>query len=163
MNSDSTVNLTKTDSGFSPIPFQIREGDLAGALTVAEQIQEFENPYGKAEYRRRLKAVNHLILTAVMGAEPVAFKVGYDRFGDGSFYSWMGGVLNQYRRQGLAGMLANYQEQWARCQGYQYLRMKTLRRHNGMLQFALKRGFSIIRISPKKQEQHTIIWLEKSL
>ena len=31
---------------------------------------------------------------------PIGFKVGYER--DGYFYSWMGGVLSDYRKKGVA-------------------------------------------------------------
>jgi len=142
---------------------QIVEGDLDEALRVSRHIPEFDHPYNQAEYLKRLKGVKHLILTAQIEKNSVAFKVGYDRFQDGSFYSWMGGVDPNYRRKGLATALADYQENWAARQGYGSVRIKTYRRHNHMLQFALNRGFRIVRIIPNPVESETILWLQKEL
>jgi GNAT superfamily N-acetyltransferase len=142
---------------------QIIEGDLNAALQVSQHIPEFDHPYDEAEYLRRLKGVKHLILTAQVEQNAVAFKVGYDRFRDGSFYSWMGGVDPNYRRKGLATALADYQEEWAIRQGFRCVRIKTYHQHNHMLQFAQERGFRIVRIIPNKVESETILWLQKEL
>jgi len=67
----------------------IHENQLENAIALSIQIPEFERPYEIEEYEKRLKG-NHLILTAHGDETTFGFKIGYDRFSDGSFYSWMG-------------------------------------------------------------------------
>lgn len=139
----------------------IREADIDTAIRLSRQIPEFINPPGNGEYERRLKKVPSLILMAYDGDKIVGFKVGYER--DGSFYSWMGGVLPTYRRRGIATQLARHQENWARKQGYPTVTFKTRNQHKNMLLFALRRGFNIIGFKEKGEELTNRIILRKVL
>ena len=87
----------------------IVSGDLEGAVGVSKEIPEFDSPYNIDEYENRLDE-SASILTAELNDQPIGFKVGYDRFKDGSFYSWMGGILPNHRQNGVASALADYQE-----------------------------------------------------
>ena len=78
---------------------QIQSGSFQECVDLSNQIPEFDSPYALDEYEKRCEGA-HLSLNAFVDEKPVGFKVGYDRFKDGSFYSWMGGVLPKYRRQG---------------------------------------------------------------
>ena len=91
------------------------------------------------------------------------FKVGYDRFNDGSFYSWMGGVLPRFRKMGVAQLLLAEQEAWAVQNGFSAIKLKTRKKHGAMLEFSLKRGFVIMEKIPKIPENETRIWMEKEL
>lgn len=141
----------------------IRKGSILEATTVTHQIPEFGKSYMTAEYVKRLEDTPHLILVAEIEGEIVGFKVGYDREQDGSFYSWMGGVLPAHRRKGIASLLAARFEQWALLKGYQSVRFKTRNEFKGMLVFSLNGGFKIVDFDPRKSlDQHRII-LEKKL
>ena len=135
----------------SQTSFTIRLGSMAQAVAVSRQVPEFEAPYGLEEYEKRLTGVSHLILIAEMEGKPVGFKVGYERYADASFYSWMGGVLPNFRNRGVADALANEQETWAKAKGYRSIRLKTRNKYKSMLCFALKRGFFIIGLGDKCQ------------
>lgn len=139
----------------------IKEQQLPDALAVSQQIPEFEDPYPADEYVRRLSGVPHYILTAYVEGQPVGFKVGYER--KGAFYSWMGGVLPQFRQQGIGEQLAQRQEQWARKQGYSRVTIKTRQKHKAMLGLLKKRGYRVLRTIPKRPVAETRIWLEKIL
>ena len=141
---------------------QIQIGNFQECIYLSIQIPEFESPYKLTEYQKRC-AENHLLLIAFMDKKLVGFKVGYDRFKDGSFYSWLGGVLPQYRRQRVASMLANKQEGWARERGYTSIRLKTWKKHQAMLELCIHRGFTIIEEIPKNPEIESRIWLKKQL
>ena len=104
---------------------RIVSGDLKKAFNLSKQIGEFENPYNIDEYEKRLKD-SSLILTGEIEEKVVGFKVGYDRYNDGSFYSWMGGVLLDYRRKDVASELAVFQEKWAIDNGYKSIKLKYL-------------------------------------
>ena len=92
---------------------QIQAGSFQECVDLSNQIPEFDSPYELDEYEKRC-AGSHLSLNAFVDEKPIGFKVGYDRFKDGSFYSWMGGVLPKYRRQKVADTLADKQENWTK-------------------------------------------------
>lgn len=139
----------------------IKEGSILEVVKLSNQIPEFQNPHGEAEYHKRLKALPHLILIAYCEGNPVGFKVGYDR--NGFFYSWMGGVLPHFRKLGVAKKLANFQEAWATKQGYDSVTFKTRNSHKAMLIFALKNGFDIIGFKERETIETSRILLRKKL
>ena len=141
---------------------KIKIGRLEDAVDLAHQIPEFDNPYDMDEYKKRLLS-DHLVLTAHIENEIVGFKIGYDRFNDGSFYSWMGGVLLENRNQSIAEMLADYQENWAKKNGYASIRLKTRKNHEAMLSFSKKRGFVIKKEIAKIPKEESRTWMEKQL
>ncbi len=140
----------------------IHENHLEDAVAVSRQIPEFNNPYKMDEYLKRVQR-NHLILTARIDGQPIGFKIGYEQNDKGTLYSWMGGVLPEYRKQGIAEMLAAYQENWARENRYTTIRIKTREKHKAMQAFSLKRGFVITEKIAKTPEQESRIWMEKIL
>jgi len=140
----------------------IREGTFQNCVHISERIPEFTSPYGVHEYKKRCNNI-HLILIADVENNPVGFKVGYDRFSDESFYSWMGGVLPNFRRMGVAEALAEFQEKWAVENGFKSIKLKTRQKHKAMIQFSLNRGFMIIEKINKEPTEETRIWMEKAL
>jgi ribosomal protein S18 acetylase RimI-like enzyme len=141
----------------------IRQGSVGEVVALSRQVPELTNPYGEAVYREKLAGKPHLILVACEGLFPVGFKVGYQREADGSFYSWMGGVLPDFRRRHAARLLAEAQEKWVAAQGYRRITCKTRNRHKAMLLFALKNGFRITAVEPQPDPDENRIWLEKAL
>ncbi len=141
----------------------IRQGSIGEVVALSRQVPELTDPYGEAVYREKLAGKPHLILVACEGLFPVGFKVGYQREADGSFYSWMGGVLPDFRRRHAARLLAEAQEKWAVQQGYRRITCKTRNRHKAMLLFALKNGFRITAVEPQSDPEENRIWLEKVL
>jgi len=143
--------------------FHIHEDSLDDAVMVSANIPEFDDPYEIPEYSKRLNGTAHLILTAYDDHNPIAFKIGYQRHPDGSFYSWMGGVLLNYRRKGIANNLADHQETWAKKNGYNSIRMQTREKHKAMLALAINRGFQITNRIEKTSSSNTRIWMNKPL
>ena len=140
---------------------QIRPCSIALAVAVSQKVPELVSPYQAEEYERRFKHTPHLILAAFDGEEAVGFKAGYER--EGYFYSWMGGVLPTYRKQGVAKQLAQEQEQWAKSKGYESITFKTRNVHKAMLIFALRNGFNIIKVEQWPEVLDNRIWLKKVL
>lgn len=141
---------------------RIETSDIATVVQLSQQIPEFKDPYPAAEYEKRCHHVPHLILVAYEQTTPIGFKVGYERE-QGSFYSWMGAVLPQYRRKGVAQALANYQEEWARAKGYDTIIFKTRNRLKAMLTFAINNDFNIFRVEERTKIEEYRIWLQKKL
>lgn len=150
-------------SSFSA-PILIRQGSIKDCLAISSEIPEFsDNQYGEEVYAERLNNKPHLILVASLGEKPVGFKAGYERDPDGSFYSWMGGVIPEFRGLKIARRLAEEQELWAKKQGYSSIMFKTRNYLKSMLIFALKNGFNIIDVLKKEQEENHRIILKKIL
>ena len=143
--------------------FTIKESDIETAVLVSKQIPELRNPHEITEYYKRFENKISLVLVAFADNRPVGFKAGYDRDGDGSFYSWMGGVIPEFRRHQVAKELAIYQEKWAKAQGFHALKFQTRNQHKAMLIFALKNGFNIISVSPRDVVEEHRILLQKTL
>jgi predicted GNAT superfamily acetyltransferase len=142
----------------------ISEGSIKDCLEISRQIPEFsDNQYDEAEYNKRLSKANHLILIAKIDKRAVGFKVGYEKEQDGSFYSWMGGIVPDYRKQKVAQKLAFSQEEWVKNKGYTAITFKTRNYLKPMLIFALKNGFNIIDVIPKDKISNHRIILKKLL
>jgi GNAT superfamily N-acetyltransferase len=72
----------------------------------------------------------------------LGFKLGYRR-GAGMFYSWLGGVHPDARRQGIAQKLMLEQHGWAARQGYKNIETRTRASNAAMIVLNLKAGFTI--------------------
>ena len=138
----------------------IREGSLQECVDLSFKIPEFSSPYKIEEYKKRC-AGNYLALIAEIDNQLVGFKIGYDRFKNGSFYSWMSGVLPRFRRMGIAYSLANFQEKWTTKNGFNSILLKTLQKHDGMIAFSLNRCFIIIKYIQIIPNEQTRMWIEK--
>ena len=143
--------------------FHIHEGNLYDAVMVSANVPEFDDTYEIPKYSKRLNSTTHLILTAYDDHNPIAFKIGYQRHSDGSFYSWMGGVLPNYRRKGIANNLADHQEAWAKKKSYNSIKVQTRSKHNAMLTLLINRGFQITNRNEKISNSNTHIWMSKPL
>ena len=140
----------------------IRKGAFRECVDLSTKISEFNSPYKIEEYKKRC-AGKYLALIAEIDNKPGGFKIGYDRFKNGSFYSWMGGVLPKFRRMGVAYSLANSQEKWAVENEFSSILLKTRQKHDGMIAFSLNRGFIITEETQITPAEETRIWMEKSL
>ena len=82
------------------------------------------------------------ISIAKVDSHPVGFKIGYET-AEKLFYSWLGAVVPDYQRSGVASMLMQNQHDWCRDQNYQIIRTKCLNFNLPMLKLNLKSGFLV--------------------
>jgi GNAT superfamily N-acetyltransferase len=129
--------------------FVIREASPSELLWVHERIPEFPGKASLEFYTDRLKHRLFLALVAEREGGLLGFKVGYQSDTADVFYSWMGGVRPEFRKQGIADALAAYQEDWAKAQGFRSIYFKTRNRFPAMISFGLKRGFKVMEVIPK--------------
>lgn len=155
--------LAFTFSQFHFMKITIRESDISTVVALSRHIPELVDPHQAAEYHRRLNGITSLLLVAYVDGSPAGFKVGYDKYADGSFYSWMGGVLPVFRKNRIAKSLADHQENWARTNGFTSIIFKTRNRHKAMLMFAISNGFSIISVDTRPSMDEHRITLKKNL
>lgn len=94
-------------------------------------------------FKQRFKEKeNVLSIIAFHKQKPIGFKIGY-RYNQTTFYSWVGGILSNYRKQGIAKQLAKLQEEWVKNNGYTKLRTKSMNNFKPMMILNLKNGFNI--------------------
>lgn len=142
---------------------EIRLGSINEAVEASRKIPEFKSPYEAEDYRLRLQKPS-LILVALVDEELAGFKVGYDRrTAPQEFYSWMGGILPQFRELGIASKLAEAQEVWALEKGYTSIIFKTRNSHRAMLQFAISRDFNFVSVEEHDKIEDNRIWMRKSI
>jgi len=102
-----------------------------------------------------------IIIIAYETKKAVGFKIGY-RYNETTFYSWVGGVLSDYRRKGIAQKLAIIQETLAKKKAYTKLRTKSMNRFKPMLLLNIKNGFDIVQVYTNESGQQKIVF-EKSI
>lgn len=124
-------------------PADVREGTIADALCVEDAIPEFGGAYSRDRYEERLGERRSLILVAEVGGQPAGYKVGYEE-DPTTFYSWLGGVVPGFRNSGVASILRQRQESWARSHGYERLRVKSKNQFPHMLRLLIGAGYSIV-------------------
>ncbi|GAB3916581.1 GNAT family N-acetyltransferase [Larkinella terrae] len=142
-------------NGFPPEPMLRAIIDLHQRVfsgqTADELLQEFE----------AVKNRNLLTILALDNQAVVGYKMGYQRK-PGHFYSWLGCVSPDYRRQGIAGEFMNRQHDWCRSNGFHTVRTHTRNQWRDMLILNIRSGFDIIG-TIASADSHTTIVLEKRL
>lgn len=130
-------------------------------MYISSKIPEFDQGHDKDEYEKRLKGKKNLVLIAEIEGMVVGFKVGYQE--TNYFYSWMGAVIPEFRKLGVAKKLAEEQEKWVEDNGIKTIRFKTQNKFKYMLIFAIMNGFRIIGTMPFDGGEGFKILLEKEL
>ena len=139
----------------------VRETDIKEVVELSALIPELGEFPREQLYREKIVGKPNLILIAEIDGVAAGFKVGYER--DGDWYSWLGGVHPEFRRRGVARLLADRQDEWARQQGYPTITFKTLNSLRSMLRFGIDRGFNIIRVETYEDVRENRIWLQRDL
>lgn len=99
--------------------------------------------FGESRVIYRLDREDILFLVARVGGRGVGYKVGYAE-SKTTFYSAKGGVLDGWRRMGIARALLVRMESEARQMGYGRLAFDTFpNKHPGMTVLALAEGFTV--------------------
>lgn len=102
-----------------------------------------------------------LLLIGYIEDQAVGFKLGYEHDRE-EFYSWLGGVLPDYRNLGIARDLMLSQHEWCKQQGYKKVQTKTQNRFKEMLLLNLQNGFEVVGTHPADKHGLKIV-LEKIL
>jgi len=72
-----------------------------------------------------------------VAAYKAGYAIAYDRY-----YSWLGGVRPQYRRQGLGKQLMDAQHEWLKGSRFQLLETHVEQKNRAMIQLNLNSGFA---------------------
>lgn len=140
----------------------ILETSFKNALFVLNQIPEFDETFTHEKLQRRLDDTM-LILVAYLNNKAIGCKIAYRRFNDNSLYSWLGGVVPEFRKQGVATLLNQKMEKLAKEKGYKSISFKTRNKFKAMLQFAIKNGYNIVDFETKQSIPENRIVLNKRI
>lgn len=127
-----------------------------------ESLNQLHNSIFKVKDDLNEKLANKIepmTLIAFKDDEIVGYKIGYKQEPT-KFYSWLGGVKEQYRGYGIAQKLLNEQIKLLKHTGYSKVQTKTYNRWKSMLILNIKNNFHIIDCY-KDNKGDTAIILEK--
>ena len=123
----------------------VRDGTLDDIERIYAAIPEFDQEQNDAsDFMRRLSRDHAIVLVAEVGGGLAGFKAGYDRYRDGSFYSWLGAVLPEYRKQGVALALMEAQEARLKELGFDRVYVKTRNKFVAMRVLLARNGYLVI-------------------
>lgn len=142
----------------------VKEVSIDEIVKVNQNVIEFDGKDTKAEdFEKRYQDKDKLLIVAYYENIPIGYIIGYDRDNDGSFYCWMAGVDNNYRRLGALTSLMNYQMDWAKKKSYNKLKIRTRNNRREMLSFLVKNGFNFVSVENKEDITENRINLEHDL
>ncbi|MCF7808416.1 MAG: GNAT family N-acetyltransferase [Candidatus Marinimicrobia bacterium] len=95
------------------------------------------------EKYKKVRHCENLLLVAFEGERPVGFKLGF-RKDENTFHSWLGGVQEEFRRQGIAQALLDEQERVVHGMGLKRITFNTYDKFPEMIAFGLKNGYEPI-------------------
>lgn len=129
---------------------------------LLELYVEFFNDADTEFFKQRISEHSKLYtILAFHDEKLIGFKIGYP-YSETTFYSWIGGVHQDYRKQGVASKLAELQEIFTKKEGNKKLRTKSMNTYKPMMILNLKNGFDILNIYTNTKGQTKIVF-EKDL
>lgn len=112
--------------------------------------------------RRFMGRYNALTLLARMDDRPVGFWIGFE-LKPGMYYHWLGAVVPELRRHGIARQLQEAQQAWARDHEYEYIRCECLNHQREFLHFALDVGYDIVGVRWDSVHADNMVVFEKNI
>jgi len=114
------------------------------------------------KFRKRIREAENLLTNLAFSDGKIAgFKIGY-KIEPQKFYSWVGGVDEKFRENGIGGELMKRQHKWCAANGFEKIQTKTKNRFKAMLILNIKNGFEIVDVYKTAQNEMKIV-LEKNL
>lgn len=139
----------------------IGPNDLPLVATLYGQV--YRPPRDIEFFRRRfLGRHNPLMLVATLDDLPVGFFLGFE-LKPGTFFSWLYGVLPEFRRKAIASQLMDAVHTWVVQSGYDSIRFECQNQHRPMLHMAISRGYDIAGIRWDADRSANLIIFEKQL
>lgn len=131
---------------------------------VSNLYNQVYRPSRDAEFFRRrfLGRYNTLMLVASLDDHPVGFFAGFE-LKPGVFFSWLYGVLPDYRRNGIATQLMDAVQAWVLQHGYESIRFECHNQHRPMLHLAIAQAYDVVGIRWDPDRGNNLVIFEKVL
>jgi GNAT superfamily N-acetyltransferase len=138
---------------------EVTDTEIARIAPVIEKaLGEWDPKWFYGDFNNHTKF--HLGMASIED-QVIGFKLGYEQ-DPRQFYSWLGGVVPEYRGLGIASALMKCQHEWCVRQGYEVVQTKTLNRFQDMFILNLRQGFEVTGTQNSRDYGLRII-LEKKL
>jgi GNAT superfamily N-acetyltransferase len=132
--------------------------------TIIELYNHMFRPTHDAEFFRRrfLGRYNALLMLASLDERPVGFFLGFE-LKPSVYFSWLFGVLPEFRRVGVATQLMDAMHGWVADHGYAAIRLECQNQHRPMLHMAIEQGYDVVGIRWDPDRGHNLVIFEKAL
>jgi GNAT superfamily N-acetyltransferase len=131
---------------------------------IADLYNQIYRPTREAEFfkRRFLGRYNPLLLVASLDKLPVGFFLGFELKPD-TFFSWLYGVLPEFRRKAIASQLMDAVHTWVGQHGYEVIRFECQNQHRPMLHMSLSREYDIVGLRWDADRGTNLVIFEKRM
>lgn len=131
---------------------------------VAELYNRIFNPPQTEEFfRRRFRGRHNVcMMVAMVEGQHVGLTIGFELM-PSTYFSWLCGILADYRRQGIATQLMQAQAAWAQDHDYSILRFECQNQHRPMLHVAITEGFDLVGIRWDTATADNVVIFERDL
>ena len=131
---------------------------------IADLYSRIYRPTHDVEFFRRrfLGRYNILMMVASLDDHAVGFFVGFE-LKPSVFFSWLYGVLPEFRRVGVASQLMEAVQEWAMQQEYASIRFECHNQHRPMLHLAIEQGYDVVGIRWDPDRGSNLVIFEKVL
>ncbi len=125
--------------------------------------QIFRPPRTPEQFARRLLSRhNPLFMVARVDTAAVGLYVGLE-LKPSVHFAWLCGVMPDARRMGVATQLMHAAMDWARTEGYHYIRFECDNRQRAMLHFGISGGYDIIGLRWDPDRGSNLVIFERPL
>jgi len=113
--------------------------------TIAEMYNALFSPARDGEFfQKRFRGRHNVsMLVAMLDDRHVGFTIGFELM-PSTFFSWLCGVLPDFRRLGIATQLIKGQQAWAIDHHYSIIRFECQNQHRPMLHVAISEGYDMV-------------------
>ena len=141
--------------------------DLVGPDDIPLITQLYGQIYRPAKdaaffHRRFLGRYNGLRMIASLDELPVGFFLGFE-LKPSVYFSWLYGVLPEFRRKGIASQLMDAVHTWVGDHGYASLRFECQNEHRPMLHLAIAQEYNLVGIRWDPDLGRNLVIFEKEL
>jgi len=131
---------------------------------IARMYNQIYRPGRDADFfnRRFRGRFNILILLATLDELPVGFFVGFE-LKPNVFFSWLYGVLPEFRRQGIASQVMDAVHEWTTAHDYAVIRFECHNQHRPMLHLAISQEYDVVGLRWDADRGQNLLIFEKTL
>ncbi len=109
-----------------------------------------------SEIEEKLEGRNRVVVqVALLDGKTVGFKIGYE-LRPRLFYSWLGGVHEDFRRRGFGSELMNLQHEFCQKEGYESIRTISANNNREIIVRNVRSGYDIADVKQKGSETRVV-------
>lgn len=112
--------------------------------------------------RRIIGRLKPLVQVARIKNDAVGFYAGWEHKPD-THFAWIVGVVPEMRRAGIGTQMLRAAGEWARTEGYDYMRFEASNRVRPFLHFGISEGYDIIGVRWEHEQMANVVVMEKPL